>query len=117
MRKAHIAPYCVALAIGNCFVPFILSQVAQFMGEMYRHVFGGVQMLAGCTRWALALPSWFYVFTLLSILACVGLFVRRVSVSLLLHGVLAVCIIECTALFFFAVGICLNLSYTDKAGS
>jgi hypothetical protein len=117
MKKFHIAPYCIALAIGNCFLPVLLGRVAQIMEWVYQRAPEWKPMLAGCTILALALPPWFYTFTGLSILACVGLCTRRVSVSLLVHWLLAVCILECVALTFFAVGICLSLDpILEKVG-
>lgn len=110
MRKLHIAPYCIALTVGNCFVPLLLGLVAHIMGKFYHGLpEGGESILAGCTRLALRLPSWFYIFTALSALACVGLCIRRVSVALLVHWLLAVSILESIGLSFFAVGICLSL--------
>ena len=114
MKKVHIAPYCIALAVGNCFLPLLLGQVGQIMEWVYRGPKGG--MVAGCTRLALALPSSFYIFTALSILACAGLFIRRVSVSLLVHWLLAVCILECGALSFFAFSICASLAPIFEMG-
>ena len=117
MKKLHIAPYCIALAVGNCFLPLLLGQVGEIMEWVYHGALGGKQMLAGCTLLALALPPWFYVFTALSILACVGLFIRRVSVSLLVHWLLALCILECVVLVFFAVGICISLAPLYEKGA
>ncbi len=58
-----------------------------------------------------------YALTALSILSCVGLCIRRVSVSLLVHWLLAVCIFECVTLSFFAFGICISLApILDKVG-
>jgi hypothetical protein len=117
MKKLHIAPYCIALAVGNCFLPVLLGQVGQIMEWVYQRVPEWKHMVAGSTLLALAVPPWFYVFTALSILACVGLFTRRVSVSLLMHWLLAVCILECVALSFFAFGICVSLApILEKVG-
>jgi len=88
----------------------------EIMGTLYRRSLGYPDGLAGCTRLALVLPSWFYVFTALSILACAGLFIRRVSVSLLVHWLLAVCILESVALSLFACGICINLAPLFEKG-
>jgi hypothetical protein len=116
MKKVHIAPYCIAFAVGNCFLPLLLGQVGEIMEWVYHGAKGWESMLAGCTRLALALPSWFYIFTALSILACAGLFIRRVSVSLLVHWLLAVCILECGALSFFAFSICASLAPIFEMG-
>jgi hypothetical protein len=119
MKKLHVAPYCIALAVGNCFLPLLLGYITHFMGAMYRKGLAGDVWLEASTQFALAIPSWFYIFTALSSLACVGLFVRRVSVSLLVHWLLAVCLLECVALFCFAWGICSSLDPTvlfEKAG-
>jgi hypothetical protein len=110
MKKLHIAPYCIAFAVGNSFVPLILGKVVEIMKTLYQGRFGWPEMLAGSTRLALELPSWFYVFTALSLLACLGLFIRKVSISLLVHWLLAVSFLECIALLFFAVGICVSLA-------
>jgi hypothetical protein len=110
MKKLHIAPYCIALAVGNCVLPELLAQLGQIMAWVYHGALGGEQALAGCTRLALALPPWFYVFTVLSLLALVGLFIRRISLALMVHWLLAVCLLECVALFFFACGMCISLA-------
>jgi len=110
MKKVHIAPYAIALALGNCFLPLLLGHVGHIMEWVYHRASGWEEMVAGSTLLALALPPWFYVFTALSILACVGLFIRRVPVSLLVHWLLAVCLLECVVLVFFAVGICISLA-------
>jgi hypothetical protein len=118
MKKLHIAPYCVALAIGNSFLPQLLGRVGQIMEWVYHR--GSPEwerMAAGCTPIALALPPWFYVFTALSILACVGLFIRQLSASLLVHWLLGVCMLEYVALIFFVFGICISLApIFDKVG-
>lgn len=109
MKKIYLAPYCIALAAGNCFLPLLLGQVAQLMQTVYHRVEGWKYLLLTTTQFALALPPWFWIFTALSVLAVLGLFIRRVSVLLLVHWLLAVCILECMALFFFAWGICSSL--------
>jgi hypothetical protein len=76
------------------------------MRMVYDQTLGKGAELWATTRFALAIPLWLYAFTALSILACVGLFIRRVSVSLLVQWLLAVSILECIALFGFAWGIC-----------
>jgi hypothetical protein len=117
MKKLHIAPYCIALAVGNCFLPGLLGQVGQIMEWVHQPVPDWKHRVAGCTPLALALPPWFYAFTALSILAGVGLFTRKVSVSLLVHWLLAVCILECVALSFFGFGICISLApILEKVG-
>ena len=118
MKKLHLAPYCIALAVGNCWLPLLLGKVGQVMESVYHRVLGWEDLIAESTRLALVLPPWFYIFTALSILACFGLFIRRVSVSVLVHWLLAVCILECVTLFFFAFGICISLGpLFENAGS
>lgn len=117
MKKLHIGSYCIALAVGNCFAPLILAQVAGIMGSVYGRVPDWKMMVADCTPVALALPSWFYVFTGLSLLACLGLFIRKVPASLLVHWILAVLLLECVVLVFFAFGICVSLApISEKVG-
>lgn len=41
MRKLHIAPHMIALAVGNCFVPRLLGLVAEIMGPFYHQRLGG----------------------------------------------------------------------------
>jgi hypothetical protein len=110
MNKRHVAPYCIALAIGNCFVPLVLAQVTQIMESVYGGVLGWKQMIAGSTVIALALPPWFYIFTGFSLLVCLGLFVRKVPASLLAHWILAILLLECAMLVFFAFGLCISLA-------
>lgn len=117
MKKAHIAPYCVLLAGLNCFTPWILGQMGQIIMEFFGGRLGGLNVIAGCTRIAFALPPWFYVFTALSILPCIGLFSRKVSAALLIHWLLAVLILECAVLVFFAVGMCISfMAPLEKVG-
>lgn len=119
MKKIQIAPYCILLTVGNCFLPHLLGYITQFMGTMYHKPLAWELVLATSTRFALAMPSWFYIFTALSILACAGLFIRRVSVSLLAHWLLAVFLLECVFLVCFAWGICSSLDPTlllEKVG-
>jgi len=106
MKKIHIAPYCIALVLGNCFLPSVLSQAADWMRLFFEQGLSGGRELPGCTELALKMPLWFYIFTTLTTLAGVGLFIRRISVSLLIHWILAACILECVALFCFIFGIC-----------
>jgi hypothetical protein len=117
MKKLHIAPYCIALAVGNCFAPAVLAYIAGIMGWIYGREPACKILMAGCTPVALALPPWFYGFTGLSLLACLGLFVRKVSVPLLVHGLLAVLILEILVLIFFIFGICISLApIIEKVG-
>jgi len=91
--------------VGNCFLPFLLIRAVQPMRIVqYRTLAHTV--LSPMTRIAFALPGWFFVFTALSILACVGLFHQKVSVERLAHLLLIVSFLECIALFCFALGIC-----------
>jgi hypothetical protein len=106
MKKLQLAPYCVALAVGNCVLPFLLSQVAECMRMVYQQNLGDGAVLWATTQFALAMPLWFYLFALLSILAGVGLYIQRVSVSFLVQWLLAIAILECIALSCFAWGIC-----------
>lgn len=105
MKKAHLAPYCLLLAAGNCFLPWFLGGIAQLMRMSYHHMLEGA-VLARLTQFALALPPWLYGFTALSFLACLGLLVQRVPASVLAHFLLVICVLESVALFYFAWGIC-----------
>jgi hypothetical protein len=107
MKKLHLAPYCIALALGNCFLPSLVGQAADWMRSFFEQGVAGGRDLPAATQLVLAMPLWFYIFTALSVLASVGLCIRRVSISLLVHLLLVACILECVALFFFALGICL----------
>jgi hypothetical protein len=107
MKKIHLAPYCIALAVGNCILPSLLGQVADQMRIFYSGMHGGASyVVPAATEFALAVPLWFYIFTALTALAMVGLFIRTVSVSVLVHWLFGVCILECVALFFFVWGFC-----------
>jgi hypothetical protein len=110
MKKRYLAPYCVVLIVGNCIVPSYLRIMGLLMQGSYHYILEG-KPLPPLTQFALILPPWFYVFTALSILAGLGLFIQRVSASLLAHWLLVVCILESVALFFFAWGICRAFFY------
>jgi hypothetical protein len=104
MKKTHLAPYCIGLMLGNCFLPSLLGAATRWMRFYFNRQFKGIE-LPLVTEFSLAIPVWLYIFTALAILAIVGLFVRRISVSLLVHWLLAVCILECVILVCFALGI------------
>jgi hypothetical protein len=101
MRKIHLAPYCVALTVGNCFLPFFLGWVAGAMRGLFHQTIGYSAVLPGFTEFALGLPPWFCAFTVVAIMAGGGLFIRRVSASLLAHWLLVVCLVEGVALIYF----------------
>ncbi len=106
--KIHLAPYCFLLTVGNCFLPNVLAKLADIMRETFdpAHAAAGRPM-PGATVMALAMPYWFYIFTAISISSTAGLFIQKVSPTLLTHVLLCVCILQCVALLFFAVGMCI----------
>jgi hypothetical protein len=106
MKKLHLAPYCVAFIVGNSILPSQIGRLADLRRFTYHQGLGG-RYLPDMTVSALAMPLWFYACTMLSILACVGLFVQRVSVSVLVHLLMALSLLEGMALSYFALGICL----------
>lgn len=105
MRKIHLVPYCVVLTVGNCILPFFLGVVVKLMHEVYDHTIGKEQELPRLTQFALGLPQWFWVFAVVAIIATVGVFVQKVSASLLVHWLLVLCLVEGAALICFTWGV------------
>jgi hypothetical protein len=101
MKKIHLAPYCIVLLLGNCFLTSHLGQFVDVMRIVISHA-GGKLLMA--TRFSLEMPLWLYILTALTALATVGCFIRRVSVSLLVHWLFCVCILEFVLLFCFGWG-------------
>jgi len=56
------------------------------------------------TKFSLELPLWLYILTALTALATAGCFIRKVSISLLVHWLLCVCVLEFVVLFCFSWG-------------
>ena len=117
MKKFHLAPYCLGLSIANCILPTFLGKVAASMRFVYNHRLEAGTPLPLLTELSLELPLWFYVFTIFSFLAVAALFIRKVPVLLMVHGLLIVCILEGCALFSFALSLCLPFfTLTDAIG-
>jgi hypothetical protein len=105
MKKLYLSPYFIVLIVENCIAAISLAHIAQFVRETYEQIVGGTQVAPGLTLFALGFPRWFWLLGGLSILASTGLFVRKVSVPVLMHCLLTIAILDGVLLFFFALGI------------
>ena len=103
MKKTHLLPYCVLLVAVNCYLPWSLYVLGYLMKRVFHHMVEDHYW--PITHAALALPPWFLVFTVLSIMIFVGAFWRRVSSAVLVHALISICIIEGAALYLFVRGV------------
>ena len=110
MKKSYLAPYCIALTIGNIILPSHMARIADHVALAYVQILGKGRRLPYLTEIALLIPLWFYALAALSILATLGLFIQKVPVSILAHWLIVLLIIECLTLFCFAIGVCLPIA-------
>jgi hypothetical protein len=104
MKRLYIVLYSLALTVGNCVAALMLGWMAGHMREVYKghdpKAFLGI-----IPSLALVLPPWFWVLAVLSLLAGVTLLVRRLPVSLPMHVLPIIALIDCIALFCFVLGL------------